>query len=191
MTIQYDVTEKDFINFNLYHWKTSKSGKKLSIFTLLLPLFMFVVMLWMTLRRAAVSEEIAAALPGHIVVAAVLALIFFVLIKLSFRPALRMQAKMQLRDGKSNDFIGEQTIMLHDDFILDENKHMSSRINYSAVEKIGCGYDCLFIYIGAMKAIILPLRCFADPSQQESFIAMLTQSVFARSEATKQSRKPT
>ena len=173
MTINYDVTEKDFINFNLYHWKTSKSGRKLNAFMMFLPFFMFGFMVWMTLRRAAVSEEIAAALPGHIVVAAVLALILFLLIKLTFRPTLRLQARMHLRDGKFNDFIGEQTITLHDDFFEDGNIRMMSRINYSAVEKICRGYDCLFIYIGAMKAIILPLRCFADPSQRESFIALL------------------
>ena len=173
MTIHYYVTENDFINFNLYHWRTSKSGKKLRIFSLMLPLLMFGAMLWITLRRAAVSEAIAAALAGHIVVAAVLALILFLFIKLSLRPAIRLQAKMQLRDGKFNDFIGEQTITLHDDFFEDGNIRMMSRINYSTVEKICCGYGCLFIYIGAMKAIILPLRCFGDASQKESFMALL------------------
>ena len=175
MTIHYDVTEKDYINFNLYHWKTSKSGRRLNAFMMLLPLFMFGAMVWMTLRRAAVSEEIAAALAGHIIVAAIMALVLFLLIKLTFRPAIRLQARMQLRDGKANDFIGEQTITLHDEHFEDGNMYMMSRISYSAVEKIGCTQDYLFVYIGAIKAIIIPKRCFASAAEREDFLALLRQ----------------
>ena len=137
MTVHYEVTVQDYINFNLYHLKTSKSGKMLHMFMYrIAPLAFFVLL---TLRLISLHINAAEEVPGRlfisIVLAAFAALMFCFFLKLMYSTLIKWLAKMQLKDGKSNDFIGKQTITLHDDFIEDANVQMTSRINYNHIRK--------------------------------------------------------
>ena len=176
MTIHYEVTEQDYVNFCLYHINNSKSGKRLNmVMYRIIPFVFFLIPLVRLLSNLANLSEVLIPLLGSFIIAAVGALAFLLSIRLTRTPIFKLFAKMQLKEGKSNDFIGKQTITLHDDCIEDANAHMSTRINYSSVEKLCIGYDCLFIYIGAVKGIILPLRSFTDMAQKNDFMHLLKQ----------------
>ena len=176
MTIHYDVTEHDYINFNLYHLKTSKSGKMLHMFVYrIAPLIFFIIPILRIITLRANAEEIPPRIIISFFVAVLGAVLYYVSLKLAYIPMLKWLAKAQLKDGNSNDFIGPQTITLHDDYVEDTNTHMTTRINYSAVEKICCGYNCLFIYIGAVKGIIVPLRSFANTAEKDEFVHLMKQ----------------
>ena len=175
MTIHYEVTVQDYVNFNLYHLEISKSGKIIRMLMILLPLSLFVMPFLRLISRRGNADEMLGHVIAVIIVAAVSSLTFYLFLRLTYTPLIKWQAKMQLKDGKANDFIGEQVLTLHDDYIEGTNAQMTSRINYSAIEKICYGYDCYFIYIGAVKAIIVPHRCFTDSPQRDAFIANLKQ----------------
>jgi hypothetical protein len=83
--------------------------------------------------------------------------------------------KLQLRSGKKNDFIGNSTLFLNDDFIENANSSITSQVKYSSVEKICFGYNCFFLYIGAIKAIIVPVSAFTDDSIKQKFLYLLKQ----------------
>ena len=178
MTIHYEVTVQDYINFNLYHMETSKSGKRLHILMFRVAPLLFILISFarfITLRQRINAGEISTYLTGLIVITVMGVLVYFLFLKLIYTPSIKWYVKLALKDGKSNDFIGPQTITLHDDYIEDTNAHMTTRINYSSVEKLCRGYNCLFIYIGAVKGIIIPLRSFSDSIQKEKFATILKQ----------------
>ena len=176
MTVHYEVTEQDYVNFCLYHINASKSGKRLSmVMYRIIPFVFFLIPLVRLLSNLSNLSEVLVPLLGSFFIAVIGALAFLVSVKLTRTPLIRLSAKMQLKDGKSNDFIGPQTITLHEDCIEDTNAQMATRINYSSIEKLCIGYDCLFIYIGALKGIIMPLRSFADMAQKNEFIHRLKQ----------------
>ena len=176
MTINYDVSENDYINFNMYSYEQSGLMKKTNILTVIGSLLILFFAIRIGLRNPNVYDTTSASnIIASIIVGIVLSLLFIFTTKLTFKPITKWGIKTQLRDGKLNDFIGPQTVTLHNDFIEDGNVHMTTQIKYSAVEKICCAYGCLFIYIGATKALIIPLRCFADAGQRRDFAVLLKQ----------------
>lgn len=172
MTINYEVTEKDYIDFNMYHMKNSKEFKvgKIILFGLLLLVFAF--SLWRGLQNR--PDEIL----GHTVF--IITFIIFVVVPvlivwLPFRPLAKWSVKLQLKGGRYNDFIGEQKMTLHDDYIEDANARIVSQIKYTTIEKICYNRDCFYIYIGAVKACLVPARYFSDKAEIKAFVALLKQ----------------
>jgi len=169
MKIDYTVTEKDFVHFNLYHVKNSKWGKWLFAPPFLLAIVIIIHFLFRDNGFGILHTII------FIAMFAILMGILFMLMNPLFDWCMKWLVKMELKRGKHNDFIGPQTLTLQDEFLEDGNSHMTSQIKYSSIEKICCDYDCFFIYIGAIKAILVPLACFTDDVQKQAFLDLLKQ----------------
>ena len=124
----------------------------------------------MTLHYEVTSERIAAFVSG-LFGSLFLVCVTFIL----FDFAARWCVKVYLKSGKHNDFIGEQTLTLSDIGIEEKNSFGISQTYYSTIEKICHSDDCLLIYIGAIKAIIIPITAFPDDKQQEDFVSLIKQ----------------
>ena len=169
MTIHYKVSEKDYVNFNKNYLKNSKLNKLLNIFYILIPILFFLTY-GLDVLRSTTSEEMITN-----IIASILAVLIFIIVMLVFNKLIfPFIIKLSLKGGK-NDFIGKQTLTLYDDFMEDGNSQMTSRINYTSVEKICYEYDCFFIYLGTIKAIIIPVASFSDTTQRDEFITIMKQ----------------
>lgn len=102
---------------------------------------------------------------------------------------VRLLVKLMLRDGKRNDFIGKQTLTMHDEYIEDENSATSSQTKYTAVEKICYGYGCYYIYIGSMKAFVIPEASFSSEMQKQDFLSLLARKTGLEVICSKRSQK--
>ena len=171
MTLNYEVTEKHYIDFNLFHYKNSKIWKFIYVlrFISFIPLIHGTLVLVLN-HNIDFSERIGAFISG-LLGSVVLIFIMFSL----FDFLMRWSVKAYLKSGKHNDFIGEQTLTLTDIGIEEKNSFGSSQTYYSTVEKICRNDDCLLIYIGAIKAIIIPITAFSDDKQQEVFLSLIKQ----------------
>lgn len=170
--LDYEISEKDYINFKIYHMSNLKSTKIANIICFVfLSLFLFVEPFLTLLNDPGVEHKWAAfiilllaALTGS-----------FVLVYLLYKFSMKINLKKHLKSGKHNDFVGSQTIVLHDEFIEGFDKYSSSKASYAAVEKICFAFNYFFIYIGAIKAIIVPLSAFSGDGQKKDFLDFLKQ----------------
>ena len=174
MTLKFTVTEQDYINFNLHHRKTSKTGKRGKIANILILIPAFFLGFWLANRIDDEPVDVYFFVFFGIMAAIALPLLFLLFTFLD-KLIVRWTAKSMLKDGKNNDFLGEQTVIFHEDCIEDINAHSQSRVPYTSIEKINFGYDCYYIYMGAIKANIIPLSAFADDAQRQEFLELLKQ----------------
>lgn len=172
MTLHYDVSEKDYINFNLYDINHKIHGK---IIKLLCCVGVPVIFLRFDILYLIQNvENIEWLFP---IVLVVISLLFVVGLHFLYTFLFKFLIKLALKSGKHNDFIGNQTLVLQDNCIEDINESMSSRITYSLVERICFDKksNCFYIYIGAIKALVLPESSFADKNQKLEFFSTLKQ----------------
>ena len=171
MTLHYEVTEKQYIDFNLFHYKNTKIWKFVNVlrFISFIPLIRGTLILVLS-NNLEFSERITAFVLGLFVSMFLVCLTFFL-----FDYIARWSVKVYLKSGKHNDFIGEQTLILSDIGIEEKNSFGSSQTYYSAVEKICHSNDFFLIYIGAIKAIIIPITAFPDDKLQEVFVSLIKQ----------------
>jgi len=105
----------------------------------------------------------------------VIAVLWIIIFPKFYARLIRNSVKKYIREGKSNDFIGRQKLTLKDDCIEEISNTTTSRTKYSAVERIEYDKNCIYIYIGALKAILIPLSAFLDLEQKNKFMDFLKQ----------------
>ena len=115
MTIEYVVSEEDYINFNLYHRANSKQYLKSILWMRIIgAIFIFIIFLLLInnlLNSGTYTHPIA------IIGAIVGAIAWIVVIPTSVMHSTRDQVKKFIAEGKNNDFIGPQKLTLHDNYI--------------------------------------------------------------------------
>ncbi|MCL2488637.1 MAG: YcxB family protein [Oscillospiraceae bacterium] len=184
MTIHYTVTERDYINFNLHHMNHSTINRILNILIILLPAFL----VFRTLTENPTEHDDSAEKIIFYVVLVLTMAFFSALFYLLIKYSVVFFLKMQLKSGKKNDFIGGHTLTLYEDVLEESNAAMSSRIAYSAIEKIHCDYNCYFIYIGAVKALVVPTSAFECREHHEAFLAQLWHKTGIQAKITRKNR---
>ena len=203
MTLNYEVTEKHFIDFNVFHTKIhselskpknfGKLGVVIRVLCLIPLIYILISSLLYINSNIYYDVSFYARMAGLAVWVVLSILIFFCaffligfVIKLLgplldflldplFAPFIGWAVKAELKSGKHNDFIGEQTLTLNDSGIEEKNPYGMNLVYYSSVEKIYYYNNCFFIYVGAIKAILVPVTAFSDDKQQENFLELLKQ----------------
>ena len=72
-------------------------------------------------------------------------------------------------------FIGQQTVKLTEDYIEDSSQTITSYIQYSSVEQVCFGHGLFYIYLGAVKVIIIPISAFKDEEEKNYFFDIIGQ----------------
>ncbi|SHN52048.1 YcxB family protein [Desulfovibrio litoralis] len=167
MTIHYKVSEQDYINFNIDHYNNMKSQKnKRFVYGVILLMFFFLFLPFLNDNSLSLVEIISS--------------VFFLIAWFIFFPKIinvfiRKSVREYIKNGKANDFIGNQTILLADDYIETLNATTQSRIQYAAVERICTGNQLFYIYVGSVKALIIPFSAFENEEIKNSFFEIIHQ----------------
>lgn len=169
MQYDYIVTEQDYINFNRYHQRRSRAARILRIVLFALLAVMVLPVLFgaaMDLPGRSLGTRWIVFLIMAAIVAGVIALAYLFVHRVLYGALIRLQ----LRDGRHNDFLGPQTLIIYEDYMEARNATTDSRLRYDAVERIGYRDGCFFVYVGALKAILVPQRAFSGPEDQQAFL---------------------
>ena len=169
MELNYNVTKQDYVNFNIYHLNHSIIGKVFDVLLFLVfPAWIFIINIVDAIEIKDTSERV-----GYIVSGVIIALLFAFVFRLVKKILFPAMIKLQLKSGKKNDFIGPQTLILQDEYMEDINPHISSKLPYQTIEKICYGYGCLYLYLGSVKGLIIPISEFIDDNQRIGFLNLL------------------
>ena len=166
MTIKYTVSEQDFINFNLFHFKHSRQNKIERFFAT------YGIGILALVGIAAFFHDNIAAL----VLGVGFVVLYVILFQRFFNRTIEREAKKIIDTGRVDDFLGSQKTTLKDDHIEEVFRRSKSITKYSSVERIGYGYGCIFVYLGPVRAIIIPVvSAFSNDEQRDKFINILKE----------------
>lgn len=163
MTIEYEVTEQNYLDFNHDHYKNIKSLRAYQTFLRLsIPALMFSQLFLYpvnTLKILMLSVGIS--------------LLWIVFEPRFFKILTERSARRMLKSGKANDFIGEQKLTLAENCIESYGNGVSSNVDYANVEQVCTGHGQYYVYIDAIKALIIPPSAFKDNSEKNAFFELL------------------
>lgn len=172
MTLKFNLSKEDYINYNLYYIKTSKQNRRVFITNkYLFPIIWLII-----------AFVFSIFIPDSMLVNLITWLIGTVL-WLTFWPKSyyrrsRNYITKQINDGNTESLLGNKTITLNEETIdySSENEVLSSNASYkySSVEKIGIDYNCIFIFVSSVSAIIIPLSAFENNEQKDNFLNIVS-----------------
>ena len=164
-----NVTEQDYLNFNLFVATKTPHGKKVMLRSRLLitaAVALALLLVWITRGLSRVS---------------VITTVLILLILLYFQAYHNRRMENSLRNYKRGlkkpaklPFSPVPTKEFNDEAIIDTDENSVTERKYSAIEAIYFDKNALYIFIGAAEAFILPYSCFVSREQMDAFIAFLT-----------------
>lgn len=169
MQLQYTMCQQDFIAFNLHYLAQSDAVKKRIRMT---QIFGAVV-----IALAVIAFSVYNGFRPLVLGLALLAAVLYVLyIPYSVQNNVRKNVKRVLASGVKTA-LGEKTLSLTASTIELTGSGEHSSYAYTSIQRIVQDTAHFYIDLGDMQALIVPLRAFADASQQQEFYQALAQKI--------------
>ena len=152
MEIYYNLTEEDYINFNLYHIKNSKTGKRaLVLQRFLTPLFFIIISYIYSL----ISDMSFLPLFITFLVTSILWVIFYP--KYFYRLIAR-NAKKMMKEGKNDGLLGNHQLKLTEEGLVDTSSNKETKVTWSGITSFKEDDGYFLLYNSSVSAYILPKR---------------------------------
>lgn len=169
MELQFELFENDYVDFNMHYMSISPTIKR-SIF-----IQRYIISI-IYLIAPFVSAKITDIPLWYWSIGFILLYIIWVIFypKYFRKRAIKQVVKL-LKEGKNVGIIGKYTLSLTPDCIIGINDSGESKTNWGSVENIYDTENHIFIYVGSMKAYIVPLRAFKTKDEKVFFINKLNE----------------
>jgi hypothetical protein len=165
MDLRYQLTEEDYINFNLFHMKNSetimKSVRNQRIFTPVFYLLFSVVFSFLLDIPFLVSFT-----PFFIL--SVLWVLFYP--KYLFGRAIRHTKKL-IKEGRNESILGEHHMVLNDEGIVDKTSKGETKVTWTGINELKENDQYIYLYNSALSGYILPKREFENVEEIRQYLS--------------------
>ncbi|TKC18034.1 YcxB family protein [Robertmurraya kyonggiensis] len=152
MQIKYSLTEEDYLNFNLFHMKNSKTANKaLKVQRYLIPI-VYMVVAYVFARVLDGSYILSFSIFG---IMGILWIIFYP--KYHYNFVLRQVRKM-ITEGNNEGLLGEHLMTISEEGVHDANPQGETKVSWSGIQDLKEDEHYLYLYNSAVSAYILPKR---------------------------------
>lgn len=153
MIIHYEITKKDFVNFNLHYIENSKAQRNnyLSV-RILIPL-LFSVLLFI-MGTLLFKQPI---IYWSIISAGIFGLWFLYFPK-QYHNLIAKEAEKELSKGSFNNMLGKKSMHIDEYAITITGDNQNGRVKIDDIENIEPYSDMIIIYYSNKQVIIIPTR---------------------------------
>lgn len=167
--ISYELTARDYMDFNFYHLNNSKSMKKL-VFTqrFIIPLFYFAF-------PFILSRSTNISFMNWMLMSVGLYILWVWTSPRKMQGSITKKINKALKEGKLEKLLGEHTITLNDEGIVDSGKGGEAKAPWNSIYDVTEGKDHVYIFINDTKAYIIPNRAFVKEQLKHDFLAKIKE----------------
>lgn len=172
----FDLSEEDYVEFNLYHADNSPKFKK----NLLIQRFLVsaIFLLVPVLMRVLFGRPFKTTLPMF----GIVWLIWVIFFNKGFKHTLKSRIVKNIRAAEENGqtITGEYMLQETSDGLILKNKSGEVKIKWKAIGILGEDEERFYLYISNEMAYIVPKKAFADEAELEEFKAKVEQNMTKR-----------
>ena len=172
MQIEFERTEEDMIQFNLFHLSHSPSIKQQIFITqIVMAVLVFILPIGVSLFR---SNDLSF---SDYLVGAIFSIAIYFAWPYMYRTAAIRGVKRLLKEGNNKSLLGPNIISLLPEGIFGKSPARESKLNWSSIDKILQNDKYIFIYLGAINALVIPKNAFASDLQRKEFLNYLDSHI--------------
>lgn len=162
MKYHIELTEEDYIKFNIYHFNNSATGKKAKKISIIFSLLLGIVIMALAY---VVCNHFGLTLPYTtgclVIVAAYVGFSTFYKQNKGLEKRIRKMMERQKKGG-SLPFTKSKDVELLDDEILEQTEDSTTHIDYNKIEKLVIADDYIYYYKDSQCATIIPHSALGD-----------------------------
>ena len=168
MTVEYERTIEDIIEFNLFHMSNSPSIRGQTLIS------QIIVLLLIFIGSLAIAPffhpETRVLSYFDYIVAFVVSIVGFFVVPHFNRAEVRRAYRKASREGDNKAILGLQTISLTPENVFIKTQGGESKYNWSSVDKVTQNDKYIFLYISSINAIVIPIKAFSDGKSLQEFL---------------------
>ena len=164
MEIHYNLTEKDYIHFNLYHVKNSKTGKRALIWQRFLSPFFFAVAAYLY------SVITSTPLLPRLVLFLAMSILFILFYPKYFYSLIARNTKKMINEGKNEGLLGEHQLKMTEEGIVDTSSQRETKVTWSGITGFKEDEGYFYLYNSSVSAYILPKREIDHEDEVRNYI---------------------
>ena len=88
---------------------------------------------------------------------------------------MRKSVVKLMNEGNTEDLLGEQSIILKEEYLENTSTSGCEQLKYSMIEKIEMDVECMYIYKNSISAFVIPFSAFSSQEEKDKFIKMLKE----------------
>ena len=164
MEIKYNLTEEDYIHFNLYHIKNSKSAiRSLNVQRFLTPVFFILLSYIISLVGDTPFLELFIAF----FITGILWILFY---PKYFYSTVTRRIKKFIREGKNGGLLGEHILSMTDEGLVESTSNGQTKVDWSGIIGFKEDNEYFYLYNSSISALILPKRELTNEEEIRNFI---------------------
>lgn len=163
LKIHYELTEEDYLHFNLFHIKHSKTAmNSLNLQRFLTPVF-FIIVAFIFSKIGDMSVVFP------LIVFGLISVVWVIYYPKYFYNLVMRQSKKMLKEGKNDGLLGQQQMTLSEEGIVYVTSNGESQVKWSGVKKIEEDSDYFYLYNSSVSAYILPKRALSNVEEAKGY----------------------
>ncbi|MFO1446306.1 YcxB family protein [Bacillus sp. Bva_UNVM-123] len=164
MEIKYHLTEEDYINFNMFHIRNSKTAmRSLTIQRFIGPII-FIISSYVFSKIGDVPFL------GLFITFLILSILWVIFYPKYFYSHIIRHVKKMIKEGKNDGLLGEHHMMMTEDGIVDSTTNGETKVNWSGIQQVKENEDYFYLYNSSVSAYILPKRELHNLDEINSFL---------------------
>lgn len=171
MKITFELTEDDYINYNIDHSKQSESVKR----SLLIQRFMGPAIF--VIAPFIITQFTDIPLWYWLLVFGVASILWFIFYPKYFRGEIARRVKKMLEEGNNENLFNQRSLELTSDGITEKSSIGKSHIHWAKINHLEETADYFYIYISSVSAHIVPKRVFGSLREQENFAQIIIENI--------------
>lgn len=164
MEINFEITEEDYIEFNLYHIENSPSQKRTyNILRYILPI-VFSIPIYAAGTALWKQPKIY-----WIIVSLLFIIIWSVTYPKQHKKLIKKETRKLIDEGDNSSIFGKKTMVIEEDNIKVIGEFITETISRKSIQNIKIYDDMIAIYLSAFTAQIIPVR-YLDKESKENLL---------------------
>ena len=171
ITVEYERTIEDIIEFNLFHMKNSPSLRRQALVTQVAAALLAVIV---SLSMGYLLGLDKKAGTGFLyILTLVLSIASFFIVPYLSRAEVINGFRKATKEGDNKAILGYQTMSLTPDNIFVKTQIGESKYTWASIDKIAQNDQFIFVYISSINAIVIPRKAFSTDSSLQEFVNYL------------------
>jgi len=171
ITVEYERTIEDLIEFNLFHMRNSPSLRRQALVTQLGAMLLAAII---SLAMGYLLGLDKKAGTGFLyILTLVLSIVAFFIVPYLNRSEVINGIRKATKEGDNKAILGHQTISLTPDNIFVKSPVGESKYTWASIDKIAQNDQFIFVYISSINAIVIPRKAFSTNSSLQEFMNYL------------------
>ncbi|WP_042354236.1 YcxB family protein [Bacillus rubiinfantis] len=164
MKLEYTLTEDDFLHFNLFHMKNSKTAAKALTMQRMIGPIIFLACSYLFSTFGDVPFAVL------FTIFLIMSVIWFIFYPKYYFNFIKRHTLKMIREGKNEGLLGKHVLTMNDDSLVETTPVNETKVSWSGIQDFKEDDEFFYLYNSSISAYIIPKRAIEQPAEVKRYI---------------------